>query len=216
MGFVVLSDFDGTIVTIDTAEYALLKFADGDWKGVEREFERGDITFEECLRRQFAMLKVPEEELLKELKPVTTLRPNFAAFQEFCKEQQIPIVIVSGGLDFYIRNFLSSEGLLKHVSICAPKSEFTAKGIQATFPDLLDESSVNFKDDLVRYYRRQGERTIYIGNGLGDYPAVKAADYSFVIKDSALAKVCRSAGLHVNEIDDFQEAIETLKRLLKR
>lgn len=215
MGFVILSDFDGTVVTIDTAEYALRKFAEGDWKAVEHEYERGDITFEECLRKQFAMLKMPEKELLEELKSVTVLRPNFGIFLDFCEGQRIPLIIVSGGLDFYIRHFLSSEGLLERVSICAPKAEFTTNGIQVTFPALLDKGSVNFKDDLVRYHKRQGDATIFVGNGLGDYPAVRAADYSFVIKDSALAELCRNTGLRYREIEDFRDAIETVKCLLQ-
>jgi 2-hydroxy-3-keto-5-methylthiopentenyl-1-phosphate phosphatase len=215
MGFVILSDFDGTIVTIDTAEYALRKFAEGDWKAVEHEFERGDITFEECLQKQFAMLKVPEKELLEELKSVTVLRPNFNSFLGYCEKHRIPLIIVSGGLDFYIRHFLRSERLLERVSICAPKSEFTTNGIQVTFPKLLDRGSVNFKDDLVRYYKRQGDRAIYVGNGLGDYPAVRAADYSFVIKNSALAELCRTTSLPYKEIDDFQEAIEKVMHLLE-
>jgi len=214
MSFVILSDFDGTIVTIDTAEYALRKFADGDWKAVEHEFERGDITFEECLRKQFAMLKAPEKQLLEELKPVTVLRPNFGTFLDFCDKHRIPLIIVSGGLDFYIRHFLRSARLLERVSIYAPKAELTTNGIRVIFPELSDRGSVNFKDDLVRYYKRQGERPIYVGNGLGDYPAVKTADYSFVIKDSTLAELCRTTTLPYTEIEDFQEVIEKVKCFL--
>jgi 2-hydroxy-3-keto-5-methylthiopentenyl-1-phosphate phosphatase len=213
MGSVMLSDFDGTVVTIDTAEYALQKFAEGDWKAVEGEFQRGEISFEECLRRQFEMIKVPEEKLLDELRPITILRPNFDRFIEFCEEQRIPVIIVSGGLDFHIRSFLGSEGLLDHVTLCAPKSEFTINGIKVTFPELLDKASASFKDDLARYHKRRGDRVIYVGNGLGDFPAVRYADFSFVIKDSPLAKLCRKTSLPFKEVDDFQDVIETIKNL---
>jgi 2-hydroxy-3-keto-5-methylthiopentenyl-1-phosphate phosphatase len=213
MNLVILSDFDGTIVTIDTAAYALQKFADGDWKAVEDEFERGEITFEECLRKQFTMLKVPERKLLDELDHVTVLRPNFGNFVQFCEEQKIPVIIVSGGLDFYIHHFLRGEGLFDHLSIRAPKAKFTINGIQVTFPELSDKGSVNFKDDLVRYHRKLGDRVIYVGNGLGDYPPVRSANFSFVIKDSALAKMCRNTDLPFKEIEDFRDAIETVRHL---
>lgn len=100
------------------------------------------------------------------------------------------------------------------MNIRAPKAEFTINGIRVTFPELLDKGSVNFKDDLVRYHRRQGDRAIYVGNGLGDYPAVKAADYSFVIKGSTLAKLCRNTSIPFKEIEDFRDAIQTVKHLL--
>lgn len=214
LNFVFLSDFDGTIVTIDTAAHVLEKFADGDWKGVEGEFVRGEITFEQCLRRQFAMLKVPEKRLLDELEPITVFRPNFGNFVKFCTERKIPVIIASAGLDFCIRHFLRKEGLLEKVSICVPKSEFTAAGIQVTFPELLAKASVNFKDDLVRYHKGLGEKAIYAGDGLGDYPAVRSADFSFVIRGSALANMCRNTGLPFKEMEDFRDAIETVSQLL--
>jgi 2-hydroxy-3-keto-5-methylthiopentenyl-1-phosphate phosphatase len=214
MGFIILTDFDGTIVDIDTAEYALRKFAQGDWQAVEDLFERGEITFEECLRRQFAMIRVSEEEMLSELNHVTSFRPGFGELVQYCQEHQVPFLIVSGGLGFLIRHFLSLEGSIQCVEIHAPKAECTANGIKVTFPELLDESSVNFKDDLVRYHRRRGEKVVYVGNGVGDYPAVRAADFSFVIKDSALARLCQSVKFPYNEMEDFREVIRGLRQLI--
>lgn len=214
MGFVALSDFDGTIVTIDTLEYALQRLADGDWKAVEDEFTLGNISLEECLVRQFAMLKVPESKLIDELAPVTFLRPYFASFLNFCESERIPLTIVSAGLDFYIRRFLESQKLLDRVSLCVPRIEFTASGLKATFPELNENGSVNFKDNQVRHYRRMGEKIIFFGNGSGDYQAARIADYSVVIKGSVLADLCRRTKVAFQEITDFQEATETVKRMI--
>jgi len=209
-----LSDFDGTAVTIDTAEYALRKLAQGDWKGVDDEFVRGEISFEECLQRQFAMLKEPVNELISELEPVTFLRRNFDGFVKFCESRRVPVVIVSGGLDFYIRHFLTTEGLLDHVVLYAPKSEFTKDGLRVSFPQSLVKGSVNFKEDQVIYQKRLGEKTVYIGNGVGDYPAAKAADVAFAIKGSPLADLCRRTSVLFKEIEDFKDVAEAVKHLL--
>lgn len=214
MGFVVLSDFDGTIVTIDTLEYALQRLADGDWKAVENQFTLGNITLEECLAKQIAMLKVPESKLIDELAPITFLRPNFTSFLDFCESEKIPLTIVSAGLDFYIRRFLKSQKLLDHVSLCIPRIEFTALGLKATFPELNEKGSVNFKDNQVRHYRRLGEKIIFFGNGSGDYQAAKIADYTFAIKGSVLADMCRKTKVACQEITDFQVATETVKRIV--
>ncbi len=61
------------------------------------------------------------------------------------------------------------------------------------------------------YYRKQGKRVVYIGNGLGDYPAARAADLSFAIKGSRLAELCKSGGVACMEITDFQEVVESLR-----
>jgi 2-hydroxy-3-keto-5-methylthiopentenyl-1-phosphate phosphatase len=117
-------------------------------------------------------------------------------------------------LDFYIRRFLDSQKLLDHVSLCAPRIEFTPSGLKATFPELNENGSVNFKDNQVRHYRRLGEKIIFFGNGSGDYQAAKIADYLFVIKGSVLADMCRRTKVAFHEITDFQEATETVKRLV--
>lgn len=52
MECVVLTDFDGTMVTIDTAEFVLDKFVDGDWRVIVEQLEKGGVTFEESLKRE--------------------------------------------------------------------------------------------------------------------------------------------------------------------
>ena len=52
---------------------------------------------------------------------------------------------------------------------------------------------------------------VYIGNGLGDYPAARAADLSFAIKGSRLAEMCKRGGVACKEITDFQEVVESLR-----
>jgi 2-hydroxy-3-keto-5-methylthiopentenyl-1-phosphate phosphatase len=208
---VLLIDFDGTIVSIDTAEFALDRFADPSWRLIDEEFERGEVTFEESLRKEFLMIKVPEKMILDELEKVTELRPNFGKLVEYCKTHNLSLIVVSGGLDFCIRHFLGRNGWLKFVEIHAPRSEFTANGYTLIFPELFDRSSTSFKDDLVKYYRRQGSKVIYIGNGLGDYPAAKEADISFAVKGSKLAELCKKGHLACREITDFQQVVDALQ-----
>lgn len=211
MECVVLTDFDGTIVTIDTAEFVLDKFSDKDWRMIDEELEKGEITFEESLEREFAMLKVPEKTMLDALEPATRFRPNFDKLIEYCTGQHFPLVVVSGGLDFSIRHFLGEKGWLDSVEIFAPKAKCAENGVTLSFPKRFAQMSINFKDDLVNYYRTQGKKVVYIGNGLGDYPAAKVADLSFAIRGSRLAQLCRSGGIACKEITDFQEAVESIR-----
>lgn len=211
MEFVVLTDFDGTMVTIDTAEFLLDQFADKTWRIIDEQLERGEVTFEESLEREFAMLKVPEETMLQALEPVTSFRPNFDKLIEYCREQHFPLVVVSGGLDFCIRHFLGQKGWLNAVEIHAPKATCTQSGVSISFPKRLDQRSINFKDDLVRCHRKRDKKVVFIGNGLGDYPAAKLADLPFAIQDSSLAQLCRSVGFACKEITDFQEVVKSIK-----
>jgi HAD superfamily phosphoserine phosphatase-like hydrolase len=137
---VVLTDFDGTMVTIDTAQYVLDKFADKSWRLIEEQLERGEMTFEESLAREFAMLRVPENTMLKALEPVTHFRPSFDRLIQYCKDQGFPIVVVSGGLDFSIRHFLGQKGWLHSLEVYSPKAQSTENGI--TSPSQIDSIGI--------------------------------------------------------------------------
>jgi 2-hydroxy-3-keto-5-methylthiopentenyl-1-phosphate phosphatase len=209
----IMCDFDETIVTVDTAEFALGRFADPSWRGIEEQFESGKITFEESIRNEFAMIKATEREILEELDKVVVFRPNFDKLVESCKKKCLPITIVSAGLEFCIRHFLGRQDWLKFMEIYVPKAKYTRNGYELTFPKLLGTGAINFKDDLVRYRKKQGDRVFYIGDGIGDFPAAREANFAFAIKGSKLAEACRNERVTHEEITDFQEVVDTIDEL---
>ncbi len=211
---VLLSDFDETIVNMDTGEFALEHFGDPHWKRIAEEYERGNITFEESLRKEFGLLKVSEPVILEELDKVVVFRPHFGELVGYCESHGIPFIVVSGGLDFCIRHFLDQNDWLKFVGICSPIAKYTSEGYKLSFPELFDKNSINFKDDLVRHHRRHGNKVFYVGDGLGDYPAAKEATFPFAIRGSKLAESCRKGNIQHREVADFQDVIETIDKLL--
>jgi 2,3-diketo-5-methylthio-1-phosphopentane phosphatase len=214
MDLIVLCDFDGTITTIDTAEFILARFAQGNWRLFERQFENGKITLEECLTRQFSLVRASEKQILEELKGVVTFRLDFRKLAECCKENHIPLIIVSAGLDFVIQHFLKLNHCQDLVEVYAAKTAFSANGIRFTFPTLFYKSSDNFKHDIVKHYESQGRKVVYIGDGLADYNPAKDANYSFAIEGSKLARLCKSHGIPCKNITDFHKVIEAVCKIL--
>jgi 2,3-diketo-5-methylthio-1-phosphopentane phosphatase len=210
---VVLVDFDGTIVNVDTAELVLQRFADGDWATFDQQLERGAITLEECVRKQFSLVKASENEILSELDRAVTLRPNFEKLVALCKRQGFPIAIVSAGLDFCLRHILLGNPLFKEIELDIPKAQCTSDGMKFTsFPKLRYSDSHNFKDDLVRYYQRQGSKVAYLGDALIDYHAVKNADLPFAVKGSDLADACDRDGVPYTPFTDFSDVIAAINQ----
>lgn len=208
---VVLCDFDGTVIDIDTSLFILTRFAEEDWRIFDEQYEQGEITLEECLRKQFSSVRVPKARILKEVETIPTVRPNFENLVEYCRTHMIPLVLVSAGVDFVIKCFLELHNLANSVEIYTPKARSTTKGIKFTFPKLLEKASVNFKDDLVRHYKKQGKTVIYVGDGSADYHAAKNAHVSFAIKNSKLAELLKKDEIPHKEMSDFQEVIEAIK-----
>lgn len=189
---------------------ALNWHADPDWVQIEEAFEGGEMTFEESLRREYAMLKVSEEVIIKEMSRFTELRPNFGRLVEYCKRQSVPLTVLSGGFDFCIRHFLNQDGWLNFVEIYSPTSRYTENGYVVTFPQKFASVSTNFKDDLVRHERKNGTRVYFVGDGFGDFSAAKESDAVFAIKESRLATLCREHNLPHTEIDDFRQVVDAL------
>jgi len=205
---ILLSDFDGTIANIDTALFALRKFSTGDWEILEKQFESGEITFEECLRKQFALLNASRDRIIEAVDEVASLRPHFAELLAYCQAHGIRFIIVSGGLDFCIEHLLRKDQIV--VDVVAPKSNYASDRIELQFPTLYDKSSFSFKDDLVKHYHGLGFAVIFVGDGYADYYALKKADVRFAVKDSVSARMCHANGIACEEILDFKPVLRLL------
>ncbi len=207
----VLCDFDGTITLTDTFAYILKKYAQGDWQQYDRQYERGELTLQDVVKKQGMMIRTPEMVLVAEMERVTAFRPNFDKLIAYCRTNKAPIAVVSAGLEFVINHLLRMKGWNHLAKLYAAKAETTPDGIRLTFPRLRDKTSLDLKDDLVRFHQSKGRRVAYIGDGLWDLPALKLAEYRFAVKGSRLAGLCRQQNILAREISDFQEVIATLQ-----
>ncbi len=212
MKLAVLSDFDGTVTLNDTFENVLEKFAQGDWRAIDDQYVKGEITLEECLRRQGAMVRASKSHILNELDQVTKFRPGFDKLIEYCKKNHYPLVLVSAGLDFVIKHFLRREKWRDKVELYAAAAKCTPIGIKFDFPKPKDNRSINFKDDTVRYPKTKADTVAYIGDGRWDLHALRNADRRFVIKNSKLAELCREQEIQATVISDFQEVVGSIQK----
>jgi 2-hydroxy-3-keto-5-methylthiopentenyl-1-phosphate phosphatase len=211
MKLAVLTDFDGTVTLNDTFQDIVEKFGQGDWRAVDDQYVRGEITLEECLRIQGAMVRASKSQILEELDHVTKLRPGFDKLAEYCKTNHYPLVVVSAGLDFVIKHFLTRENLLDQVELFAAKARCTPRGIEFDFLKLKDNRSFSFKDDTVRYYKTRADTVAYIGDGRWDLQALRTADLRFAIKNSKLAQLCKEQEITATIVADFREAVSFLQ-----
>jgi HAD superfamily phosphoserine phosphatase-like hydrolase len=110
MDLVVLSDFDGTIVDVEMPDLILSKFAEGDWRVFDDQLARGEITLEECVRRQLSTVRADRSLIIRGLDKSVSFRPGFGDLVVYCASNAISLVVVSGGLGFIIKPFLGSKG----------------------------------------------------------------------------------------------------------
>lgn len=106
--FVFFSDFDGTITQSDSNDYLTDNFGFGYAlrRQANQDVLEGKCTFRESLQLMMDSIKMPYDQCIKTLLGNIKLDPFFLDFYEYCSKENIPIVILSGGMEPIIRTLL--------------------------------------------------------------------------------------------------------------
>lgn len=214
----VLCDFDGTISTTDVADYILREFTDGSMEEYDKMYNEGKIGYEEYVKimdaqfsRHFS-LNGTLEQVKKAALSEARIRKNFGKLVDYCYNRY-PLVIVSLGMDFVVKQVLEHYGWLDRVQISMPVARFRENGFAFEHPVLRYEYSQSIKDDAVTYFQKIGKTVVYIGDGTPDYAAAEKSDIRFSVKDSTLSDLFKKNGIPFHEFSDFGEVIEVIQHL---
>ncbi len=211
MKTLVQSDFDGTITEEDASFFLLDTFAQGDWRGLLREYKEHRISVGEFNTRAFAMVKDDEHRLLEALQGNVKVRAGFQELVKQCLEKGLRLVIVSNGLDFYIRAVLKELGLAD-LEVYAAQASFHPAGMKVRYVDPDGKMVTDgFKEAYIESFLRLGYRVIYIGNGDSDVAPAKHAHRVFATGD--LLTYSRENKLNCKPFKDFREVVEDLEQM---
>ena len=101
-------DFDGTITEDDVSFLMLDAFADGDWRQLLVEHKEGRISVGRFNTRAFTMIKENKQTLDRFVAEKARLKPGFRELLAYCRQKGSRFVIVSNGLNFYIKTILAT------------------------------------------------------------------------------------------------------------
>jgi 2-hydroxy-3-keto-5-methylthiopentenyl-1-phosphate phosphatase len=198
-------DFDGTVTEEDAAFFLLDEFAQGDWRRVLRDYEQHRISVREFSVRAFAMIKADKPTLLDALKGKVKVRAGLHELVDYCLGKGAKFVIVSNGLDFYIRAMLKNLGL-EYLEVHAARSVFNPDGMRIEYvgPDggKLDDG---FKDAYIKSFLKLGYRVTYIGNGDSDIAPSRHAQSVFATGD--LLAFYRQNNLKCRPFETFLDVV---------
>ena len=214
----ILCDFDDTTAIENVAHLILEHFCPEDiWQRLRSESQENLITFREYQEGTFSATRSGKEAMKALVKAKATLRPQFKELWHYCRSRDIPMAIVTVGLDFYVDALLEREGL-EELPRYAVKTSFTPQGIVYEYPHGWDGSGAasqqecsrwgNCKCSVLGKYRRMGHSIIYVGDGRSDFCAASIADRVFAREP--LAQLCRDNGLAHTEFHDFGDIISEL------
>ena len=216
MKFRVFCDFDGTVAKNDVGNLVFTQFGDADhWWKLVNEWRQGHIDGRDLWRRQCEKSKMTEQELDK-FAATQPLDPTFKDFVSFCRMNDIPMYIVSDGMDAYISRILKVHGL-EDLVVRSNHLEMDANGqLSVEFPyyERGCGSCANCKGLHVKEEKQAGETTLFVGDGYSDKCALAAADITFAKAD--LLKHCQENNISCRPFNDFSDVKRELQVILEK
>lgn len=210
----VLCDFDDTTAVENVAEMIMVRFGGDGWRDLRQEFHQGRFTLREYQEAAFSMAHAGRDEMVAEVQEKATLRPYFKELHAYCRRHDIPLAIVSNGLDFYVEALLAREGL-SDVPYYTVQARFSSDGIGFGYPDAARGCSDfgNCKCLVLDRYRDQGRRVLYVGDGRSDFCVATAADLVFARSD--LARYCETYGINYVPFRDFGDVLAVVEQVIE-
>jgi 2-hydroxy-3-keto-5-methylthiopentenyl-1-phosphate phosphatase len=174
---VVFCDFDGTITAIETFAGMLKEFApDLSAKLMPKMYDR-TLTLREGVRQLLESIPsscYPEIIAYGVEKPI---RPGLESLLDFLDTQDIPFVVISGGLRGMVEEVLSRHGLLERVAAIAAVDIDTSKEYLQVYSDCEGETELVAKVRLMALYPTTC--AIAIGDSVTDINMALKADLVF-------------------------------------
>ncbi|KAE8541954.1 hypothetical protein D1P53_002128 [Cryptococcus gattii VGV] len=227
--FVVLSDWDGTITDKDSNDFLVdnLGFGFDKRRALNLEVLDGRISFRDSFRQMLESINKPFEECKEELMKNIKLDPGFEKFYTWCKQNGVPVVIVSSGMTPNIRGVLST--LLpgpdaEEIDIIANDVKFTdPEGKGNTWEIVFRHPTSGFghdKSQAILPYRDLAHKPtlFFCGDGVSDLSAAKHADLLFAKTmesgHSDLQTYCEKQGIRHVPFVDFNKVLEKVQEVV--
>lgn len=205
----VILDFDGTITEVDTTDEILDRFANNEWKTIERRWEEGKIGSQKCLSMQTALISATPKQidLLLQQVPVD---PGYLLFARACQDLNIPLLIVSDGYDRSINKVLRGNQLAsgifssrlismgsRHWRLRSPHFSFSCRSGASTC-----------KCEIAKAAKIP---IVLVGDGQSDFCIAEKADY--VLAKGKLAEHCSKNKISYFPFRDLSEASGRIREI---
>ncbi|MCM3705827.1 MULTISPECIES: 2-hydroxy-3-keto-5-methylthiopentenyl-1-phosphate phosphatase [Cytobacillus] len=210
----VFCDFDGTITEKDNIINIMKHFAPSQWEGIKNQVLQQEISIKEGVGKMFSLLPSNlKSEITDFILKNAKVREGFQPFVDYLAEKDIPLYIVSGGIDFFVAPVLDKYGPFE--AVFCNGSDFNEDTIKILWPHCCDEKCQNncgcCKPSIMRKFGAEDTLKVVIGDSITDLEAAKQAD--FVIARDLLLEKSKELNLKHDTFETFYDCIKVLKKL---
>ena len=207
----IFCDFDGTIAQRDIGYHIFHHFSGGRNDALLPDWKAGRLSTRDCLRLEAEMVHASPTEFYRFLDDFT-IDPTFPRFKELCRRNNTPLIVISEGLDCYIRYVLDRHGL-GYLPLISNIGHLENNGLRVEFPhaNATCRQCGSCKGERMAEYRTKAAdncQVIFVGDGYSDACAAKYADILLAKKDLVL--YCDQHLIAYNSYIDFDDVTATL------
>ncbi|KAK3319133.1 HAD-like domain-containing protein [Apodospora peruviana] len=227
--FIFFTDFDGTITQQDSNDFMTdnLGFGAEKRKLANAGVLTGKRDFRDSFTEMLDSVTTPFDKCIETLIQNITLDQGFKEFFAWARENNVPIVVLSGGMEPIIRallaHFLGEEeaGSMQIVSSNVAvrpgkKSIDEEGGWMIVYHD--DSGFGHDKSLEIRPYANlpEGERPVlfYAGDGVSDLSAAKETDLLFAKAGRDLVTYCENENVPFQTFHSFYDILDTVKAIV--
>jgi 2-hydroxy-3-keto-5-methylthiopentenyl-1-phosphate phosphatase len=192
-------DWDGTVTERDTLVMVLREFGDPEvFERTSAALERGEITLNEEIRRQFGVVAEPIDRVVSWLVERVRLRRGFHELAAVHR----PLVVTVGFREL-IEPILAREGI--ELELRSNSVEWTPQGWR---PHFRNEQPCPVCGEPCKRSALPANGVVYVGDGFSDRCAALAADRVFA--RDGLARYLDSVGAAYEPFRDFHDVAAAL------
>lgn len=207
---VIVTDFDGTLMKEDVGDTVMKELGILEREEtieVTRKFIGKEIGTMKWIEVAYSFLEGRQAEVDALLESVSP-RQGAPRFLDFCKERQIPVVILSDGMAYYIEKLTQKFGIEADKIISNPIRYLSDGEYSLGFqnPNPSCRWCGCCKADAVRRLKEEGSKVIYIGDGVSDLYGSSFADWIFA--RSTLANFLTESGEQFYRFETFDDIMD--------
>jgi len=219
---IVFSDFDGTITLKDSNDYLTDNFGYGENRRRELNLEilHGKWTFRNAFKDMLDSIETPFPECIEILRENIKLDPGFKPFYEWCQQQDIPVIILSSGMEPIIRALLVNLVGPEAEKIQIISNQVKSYNNGSWEIDYHDDSDFGHDKSLAitpynQKPRDQRPSLFYCGDGVSDLSAARETDLLFAKHGHDLITYCEREGIPFTVFYTFEDIHSTIKDIVE-
>jgi 2,3-diketo-5-methylthio-1-phosphopentane phosphatase len=226
--FIFFTDFDGTITLQDSNDYLTDNIGYGPErrKQMNRETLEDRMTFAETFKDMMESVTRPFNECIQYLVDNIKLDPHFAEFYQWAQANNVPVVVLSSGMEPIIKallkSFIGPEAekmqVLGNYVVPRPGKSIDEEGGWQIAYRHPESGFAHDKSVCLRQYSSlpedQRPTMFYAGDGVSDLSAARETDLLFAKKGRDLVTYCARENVPFTVFDDWSSILAKCQEIV--